>query len=983
MARLQNLGEWKALEQTTPSFASYVLYAESLNHGGETCQINYVEETYLEVQVIRSMNKQRIFLHGKIEQECVSKLTGLLELLESIADKRSIETALSNSSERLPVSTFPEHLRTIFPNLSKLVQCTTESDLREHMFRIDLTTATTATWQHISSSFAEVNRFLNSINGTIPSSYDAPQTTARVIDPDHDMKGYIENVLDKLQSLFSECKTGDVHRMMVQLACSQDINKEKLYATLDLLLSSCISNYENGDIVWQKASFTYPPKIACHENQYNNSSTVNDLCSKIQTSLGLNEHLRLNLFNGELISTENTDIGLLASQDDTTPGVSLHDLILAGHFQRITWESKNRFTIWEKRKLALNLGLLFMYLHDCKWTKYGWKPDKMHFLESLASHQRENVLQTAPYLDCGPHPIEDIGLLYKGSPDFLLFGKLLLELEFGEEIKATERDKYGRQQLYITLTTALGQAKKTTNKYYADAVSASINLSRHARQEEPIMDQIRSNIIMNLEKELACLEKPSLQEAIILQVRGKALSSKDIENSVFSPPASLDLGGEGSTVSVAYKAGDGETHQVPYKEKTRPWNFLKRLNIHRNAMPGKTHTKKEDPKELGSSSISLHTIKKRVFETQNMGPLTSKGNIRKISGRASKNIDLDAPNVESENMVRLFDGSVECLDSSQRKNSEEFFDLYNAFKRSFLQGHMFPSNDSSQREANISVCVIDTGIDKSHPAIKGGRRRNAIRECRSWIGDPGDIQDECGHGTHVTQLILEASDNVDIYVAKISNFLSIDRQDIGRIAEAITYANIEWDVDIITMSFGFPELDLKVEAAIKAATGRGKLLFASASNHGNNTKVTYPARHGNVICINASNGKGKDGGISPAPIMHDPNFMTLGTAIPLLWKGDTVYKSGTSYATPIAVGFAVNILELVRQNFGEEQFKRLKYGDDLMKRIFLLMSERDNGYDFIAPWRLWGQKSSNLVNELIGDELGCTPIQTHAYEQYT
>lgn len=96
---------------------------------------------------------------------------------------------------------------------------------------------------------------------------------------------------------------------------------------------------------------------------------------------------------------------------------------------------------------------------------------------------------------------------------------------------------------------------------------------------------------------------------------------------------------------------------------------------------------------------------------------------------------------------------------------------------------MFPSNDSSQREANISVCVIDTGIDKSHPAIKGGRRRNAIRECRSWIGDPGDIQDECGHGTHVTQLILEASDNVDIYVAKISNFLSIDRQDIGRISE--------------------------------------------------------------------------------------------------------------------------------------------------------------------------------------------------------
>ncbi|KAI1105249.1 peptidase S8/S53 domain-containing protein [Jackrogersella minutella] len=240
----------------------------------------------------------------------------------------------------------------------------------------------------------------------------------------------------------------------------------------------------------------------------------------------------------------------------------------------------------------------------------------------------------------------------------------------------------------------------------------------------------------------------------------------------------------------------------------------------------------------------------------------------------------------NNNVVSLFDGSGDCRDQSQIRSAEEFLRCYKTFKTNILQQHVSPDDDTSQPESRISVCVIDTGIDKSHPGIKGRIRRGSIRECQSWIGGKADVNDEYGHGTHVVQLLLDASDNVDIYVAKIAKGAYIDRKDMVNIAAAINHAIAEWDVDIIIMSFGFSEMDPEVEEAINEAGRRGKLRFAAAANHGNNGVKTYPANYRNVICINASDGKGKDGRISPAATDGADKFYDFGhRRSPLLERG--------------------------------------------------------------------------------------------------
>ncbi|XDG06523.1 hypothetical protein ABKA04_006138 [Annulohypoxylon sp. FPYF3050] len=609
----------------------------------------------------------------------------------------------------------------------------------------------------------------------------------------------------------------------------------------------------------------------------------------------------------------------------------------------------------------------------------------MHFLGSLAPHQRENLLQDPPYLDCGPHLVpsnEDVEhIFFKGPSDFISFGKLLLELEFGEEIEATQCDKL---------------ARKSSNKYYTEAIRGCLDLYRNPGPSKSIMMQIYKNVVLNLKKELACLEKLPLSQALTLQVHEKAPLSKDVESyevastsycslipnmtstscdveqskpSVADPTVFLQFETEDPALSIATESRDDKTPQMPPKEKTRTWHLLRQLKLRRSAGLRKVRMKKGALNDQDFSSIPPRTTKNRISKIQRTEPMSRKVDPCNNLDVASNDADSRIIGLEDKDAVSIFDSSIKCLDASQISSSEEFFASYKAFKMNTLQQHMLLSNESSRSNPKISVCVIDTGIDESHPAILAGKKLHKVQSCRSFMSNQGDVHDFLGHGTHIVQLILEASDNVDIYVAKISNSLEIDRRDVGRIAEAINYATFVWDVDIITMSFGFAEMDSKVEAAINEAGRRGKLLFASASNHGNNGTKTYPGKYRNVMCIHASDGKGKDGRINPAATDGADNFMTLGIAVPLFWKGAKIYRSGTSYATPIAVGFAVNILELVRRRLGQEEFIRLKNGDYLMRRIFRMMSERDNRYYFVAPWRLWDSRALEVIDGLIRNEL--------------
>ena len=157
------------------------------------------------------------------------------------------------------------------------------------------------------------------------------------------------------------------------------------------------------------------------------------------------------------------------------------------------------------------------------------------------------------------------------------------------------------------------------------------------------------------------------------------------------------------------------------------------------------------------------------------------------------------------------------------------------------------------------------------------------------------------------------------------------------------------------MSFGLSEWDSQVNNAIQEAT-KHTVLFAAASNGGGNGRRTFPATHSGVFCIHASDGNGNDyGGMNPSTESFSDSWTTLGVTIP--FDDQSVCKSGTSYATPIAAGTIANVfdyLDCLREQgkLPDQKYCHLRSSDGV-GRILWHMSKERQGFRYVAPWNLW------------------------------
>jgi hypothetical protein len=127
--------------------------------------------------------------------------------------------------------------------------------------------------------------------------------------------------------------------------------------------------------------------------------------------------------------------------------------------------------------------------------------------------------------------------------------------------------------------------------------------------------------------------------------------------------------------------------------------------------------------------------------------------------------------------------------------------------------------------------------------------------------------------------------------------------------------------NIISMSFGWTKEvvvagkgDRVISQAIqRAVTNAGEriLFFAAASNYGANAKELFPANHGWVTTIRATNHLGGFPDLNAPPQDSKRNFGTLGINVPCARLGLTqkeISMTGTSAATPIAAGIAALVL---------------------------------------------------------------------------
>lgn len=161
------------------------------------------------------------------------------------------------------------------------------------------------------------------------------------------------------------------------------------------------------------------------------------------------------------------------------------------------------------------------------------------------------------------------------------------------------------------------------------------------------------------------------------------------------------------------------------------------------------------------------------------------------------------------------------------------------------------------------------------------------------------------------------------------------------------------------MSLGLDGPDTEIDQAIHAALRANISIFAAAANNGGNRPRAYPSsKKSGIICIHASDGMGNDGGISPTPLAKRDNFSTLGIAIESKWDDNTVYISGTSFATPIAAALAANVLEFARKKceLSEHQQAKLHTLDGVRQMLELMVGRGTGtrgGYDYVMPFHLW------------------------------
>jgi len=220
--------------------------------------------------------------------------------------------------------------------------------------------------------------------------------------------------------------------------------------------------------------------------------------------------------------------------------------------------------------------------------------------------------------------------------------------------------------------------------------------------------------------------------------------------------------------------------------------------------------------------------------------------------------------------------------------------------------------------AGVTIAVLDTGIDPTHPELNGRVASAYTFDVANWEAQAmNPSQDTEGHGTHVAGLI--CGKKVGIAPgALLFNGVMIPGG-FGNLSDfvlALEWAASRPEVQIVNMSAGIrgylPEMREPVADLLRV----GVLPVIATGNEGRN-QTRSPGNYNEVLSIGASTRKNLIASFSSGGTIVADNHQYY---VPdLVAPGQNVYSSvmgggyeswnGTSMATPIVSGLAALILE--------------------------------------------------------------------------
>lgn len=240
---------------------------------------------------------------------------------------------------------------------------------------------------------------------------------------------------------------------------------------------------------------------------------------------------------------------------------------------------------------------------------------------------------------------------------------------------------------------------------------------------------------------------------------------------------------------------------------------------------------------------------------------------------------------------------------------------------------------SQLAKAPVTVAVIDSGVDPTHPELAGRLTTDGYNFLKDnpQPHSSATVFDDMGHGTHVTGIIVANTDNrsgiagaapstVKVLPLRIlsdnyRNFAFVGKLVSDYAADAINYA-VAHNASVINMSLGWPKIvdTDNARKAVQNAIAKGVLIVAAAGNDRKN-QPTYPCNYAGVLCVGATTNTGESS-----------VFSNTGGSVDILAPGDGIISlyplkvdsrmlriqgyeqlSGTSQAAPLVSAVAATI----------------------------------------------------------------------------
>ncbi|WP_135535146.1 S8 family serine peptidase [Halostella pelagica] len=225
---------------------------------------------------------------------------------------------------------------------------------------------------------------------------------------------------------------------------------------------------------------------------------------------------------------------------------------------------------------------------------------------------------------------------------------------------------------------------------------------------------------------------------------------------------------------------------------------------------------------------------------------------------------------------------------------------------------------------NVTVAVLDSGVDDSHPDLQ-----DAVTRQVDFTGE-GTTDDPYGHGTHTAGIVAgDGSASNGTYTgiapnASVLNLRVIESDGYGsrsNVIDAIEYAVDETDADVISVSLGGPVYDEDPYFdAVQYAVDNGVTVVVAAGNdgrpgHDGYGTVLSPGVVPSALTVGASDGDDRLAPFSSrgptATNRVKPDLVAPGVGIASARAGTDRYVeySGTSMSAPAVSGIAALLLD--------------------------------------------------------------------------